>query len=484
VNAPNEVAANETAVGARFSEGAHRLPPGWRAVTTVTLVPILELDDARFQRRWRGMSDEERSVLPPEIRGQGFRRYRKLTDYVDATIHRMNREQKRIKAPDVALWIDGAALLEDVHAFLGRFVSYPQPEAHVAHTLWVAHAHAMAAWESTPRIAFLSPEPGSGKTRALEVTETLVPRPVEAINATPAYLFRKVSDPAGSPTLLYDEIDTLFGPRAKEHEEVRAILNAGHRRGAMAGRCVVRGKTIETEELPAYCAVALAGLGDLPDTILTRSIVVRMRRRAPDEFITPYRTREHAGEGNELRDRLKAWVDRAGERLRHAPLIPPSVTDRNADVWEPLLAIADAAGGEWPERARVSAVTFVTLASVATPSLGIRLLADLRDVFGEREAMATNTMLDALVALDEAPWGDLKGKPLDARRLANFLRRYGVESKTVRIGDKTYKGYAREELHDPWLRYVGQPTDTAVTSVTTGTACPRCAGEGCRWCQR
>ena len=108
----------------------------------------------------------------------------------------------------------------------------------------------MDAWESIPRIAFLSPEPGSGKTRVLEVSELLVSRPVDAVNATPAYLFRKVFDPARKPTILYDEIDTLFGPKAKDNEEVRDMLNAGHRRGAMAGRCVVRGKVVETEELP------------------------------------------------------------------------------------------------------------------------------------------------------------------------------------------------------------------------------------------
>src|SRR5262249_50328754 len=135
--------------------------------------------------------------------------------------------------------------------------------------------------------AFLSPEPASGKTRALELTETLVPRPVEAINTTPAYLFRKVSDPAGPPTILYDEIDTVFGARAKEHEDIRGIINAGHRRGAKAGRCVVRGNVVKTEELPAYCAVAMAGLGHLPDTILTRSIIIKMRRRAPTEKIEP-----------------------------------------------------------------------------------------------------------------------------------------------------------------------------------------------------
>ncbi|MFY9836972.1 MAG: hypothetical protein WAK55_10950, partial [Xanthobacteraceae bacterium] len=154
----------------------------------------------------------------------------------------------------------------------------------------------MNKWESTPRIAFLSPEPASGKSRALEITELLVPNPVAAINVSPAYMFRKIGDEEGV-TLLYDEIDTVFGPRARENEELRGLLNAGHRRGAVAGRCVVHGKTIETEEIPAYAAVAMAGLGWLPDTIMSRSVVVRMRRRHDGEQVEPYRRRVHAAEG-------------------------------------------------------------------------------------------------------------------------------------------------------------------------------------------
>src|SRR6476469_4202903 len=185
----------------------------------------------------------------------------------------------------------------------------------LAHTLWTAHTHLMEAWDSTPRIAFLSPEPGSGKTRALEVTELLVPNPVEAVNVSPAYLFRKVASEDGAPTLLFDEIDTVFGPKAKDNEEIRGMLNAGHRKGATAGRCVLRGKIVETEELPAYCAVALAGLDDLPDTIMTRSIIVRMRRRAPDEHVEPWRLRVNGGEAKRLRDRIASWAASCAERL-------------------------------------------------------------------------------------------------------------------------------------------------------------------------
>jgi len=371
---------------------------------------------------------------------------------------------------------DSPQLLSDVDRFLSRFVAYPSAHARVAHVLWLAHAHAMDAWESTPRLAFLSPEPGSGKTRALEVSELLVPRPIESINATPAYLFRKVSDSAGPPTILFDEIDTLFGPRAKENEEVRRILNAGHRRGAMAGRCVVRGKTVETEELPAYCAVAIARLGNLPDTILTRSVVIRMRRRAPSEQIEPYRRRVHAGEGHVLRDRLASMV--RGMALAEArPVMPSGVEDRAADVWEALLAIADAAGGRWPVVAREAAVALVAAAAENTPSLGIRLLSDLRRLFDGADAMSTAAILAGLCALDEAPWGDLRGKAIDARRLANLLRPYDVRSKNVRIRESIQKGYARVDLVDAWERYL-PPAAGSATSAT-GATNAETAGSGC-----
>lgn len=363
---------------------------------------------------------------------------------------------------------EGVAVLDDVHAFLGRFVAYPSEHARVAHTLWVAHTHLMDAWESTPRIAFLSPEPGSGKTRALEASELLVPNPVEAVNVTPAYLFRKVGE--SNPTILFDEIDTVFGPRAKENEEIRGLLNAGHRRGAVAGRCVVRGKIVETEEIPAYCAVALAGLGGLPDTLLSRSVVVRMKRRAPAERIEQFRRRAHFDAGAALRDRLAVWAAGIRDNVAKAwPEMPAGIEDRDADVWEAMLAVADAAGDTWPNRARVAAVALVADSKAGTPSLGVRLLGDLRDVFGDRDAMETSSILDALCALDEAPWGDLRGKPLDARGLATRLRQYQVRSTRIRIGDWTGRGYRREDLWDAWSRYVGPPPEESATSATSAT---------------
>jgi hypothetical protein len=357
------------------------------------------------------------------------------------------------RRPDTML-AEVGTVLNDVYLFLGKFVAYPSEPAHVAHVLWVAHTHLMEVWESTPRLAALSPEPGSGKTRLMELTETLVPRPVEAINVSSAYLFRKISDPNGLPTILHDEIDTIFGAHAKEHEEIRGVINAGHRRGAAAGRCVVKGKTIETEELPAFCAVAMAGLGNLPDTILTRCIIIKMRRRAPGEEVEPYRRRVHAPEGYQLRDRLAAWATHVRAILNLYPAMPDGITDRNADVWEALLSVADAAGGDWPDRARVAAVSLVADARGGQPSLGVRLLGDLRIVFADRDSMWTVEILLALIDLEESPWGDLKGKSLDPRRLANLLKPYGVVSRQVRIGEKNQKGYTRESLYDAWVRYL------------------------------
>jgi Protein of unknown function (DUF3631) len=373
----------------------------------------------------------------------------------------------------------GAQLLDDVETFLARFVVYPSEHEHRAHVLWIAHAWLMDCWESTPRIAFLSPEPGSGKSRALEVTEPLVPRPIHAVNCTPAYLFRKVSDPDGEPTILYDEYDTLFGPKAKDHEEIRGMLNAGHRKGATAGRCVIRGKVVETEELPAYCAVALAGLDDLPDTIMSRSVVIRMRRRAPSEPVLPWRRRINEPEAAQLRDRLADWSNQVrGEATDYWPDMPASIQDRQADIWEALLTVADLAGQRWANQARVTAVTVVTASMAARPSIGLLLLSDIRDVFNRLAVrnLVTDQLITNLKGIEESPWTVVrKGEPLDARGLSQKLKKYGIQPKPIRDGDKVFKGYTLAQFEDAWSRYlppapVGPAAMESVTSVTAQVA--------------
>ncbi len=426
------------------------------------------------------VADQVESLLPIAasvrvVRFQGKPKGYDVADYI-ADGHGSDDIQRLLEAAAVVVPPtpeNGAELLDDVSHVLGRFVAYPNRRSLVAHTLWITHTHLMDVWDSTPRIAFLSPEPGSGKTRALEVSELLVPRPVEAVNMSAAALFRKVADAAGLPTILLDECDTVFGTKraAETNEDVRGLLNAGHRRGAKSYRCVTRGREIEVVEYEAFSAVALAGLGDLPDTILARSIIVKMRRRAPNERVEPFRRRMQQKRGYELRDRLDKWARSIAKTVADPwPELPAGIEDRDADIWEALIAIADAAGGHWPQTARDAAVSLVTESKETTPSLGIKLLTDLRTIFGESDALFTDAILLKLHAIEESPWAEiLQGKPLNTRGLAKRLTQYGIKSKTVRVGPNTAKGYTRADLYDAWLRYLPSPekSDTTVTNVTT-----------------
>ncbi len=364
--------------------------------------------------------------------------------------------------------IDGAALLNEVEAFHRRFNVFPTEAAYVAVTLWDAHAHLLDCFESTPRIAFLSPEPGSGKSRALEIVETLVPNPMAAVDASAAALFRSVSGVDGErPTILFDEIDTIFGPKAGENEQLRGFINAGHRRGKVMYRCVGDGANQTVQAFPSYTAVAVAGLGSLPDTILTRSVIIRMRRRARNEKAEPYRSRIHEKEGFALRDRLATWAEQVRDQVAGAwPEMPEGVTDRPADVWEPLLAVADAVGGDWPRRAREACTELVKASQVNDKgSIGIRLLTDLRDhVMVGVDRLPTIAVLDRLNALDDAPWADLDGKALDNRRLSKMLSQYvtadgtPVASRNIRTAGGVLKGYYSEDLEDAWARYCPPPS--------------------------
>ncbi|WP_030258601.1 DUF3631 domain-containing protein [Streptomyces violens] len=375
--------------------------------------------------------------------------------------------------------IDGAALLEEIEAFHRRFNAFPTEAAYVAVALWDAHAHLLDCFDSTPRLAFLSPEPGSGKSRALEIVETLVPQPMVAVNASAAALFRAVSGLEGRPTILFDEIDTVFGPKAGDNEELRGFLNAGHRRSGVTYRCVGDGSSQSVQAFPSYCAVAMAGLGSLPDTILTRSVIIRMRRRAPNERVEPFRQRIHEKEGHALRDRLGRWADSVRKQVEGTwPTIPEGVTDRPADVWEPLLAVADAAGGAWPERARAACVELVTAAKEDDKaSLGIRLLTDLRDqVFCGSDRMPTAVILECLNAMEDAPWGDMNGKPLTSRGLSRMLGEYvtgdnkPIKPRPIRTAAGVPRGYYAEDLTDAWTRYCPPPPSKSATAATSATA--------------
>ena len=382
---------------------------------------------------------------------------------------------------DVTDTPEGARLLGDVETFIRRFTVLPDEHAYTATTLWVAHAHAVEAFDTTPRLAALSPEPGSGKTRLLEVLELLSPNPMLTFNVSVAVLYRSMTpDEDGfvvdRPTIMLDEADTVFGPRAsKDHEDLRGFVNAGYRSSGYAQRVAMTGKTFTIETFPCFAPVALAGLNDLPDTIMTRSIGIRMRRRAPGERVEPYRRRRQEPEGHALRDDLADWLNPHLPALADTwPDLPDVITDRDADCWEPLIAIADLAGGEWPTLARDAAVVMVKAAEEnSTTSLNVRLLGSLRTVFnskGNPAHLPTEVIIKALHEMEEEPWSDLRGKALDARDLSRRLRQYGVKPKQDRDGPDRHRGYRRADLEDPWSRYL--PSETPVTPVTPESPAP------------
>lgn len=361
----------------------------------------------------------------------------------------------------------GHWVLDDLRGWLTSYVAYPSAAYADAVVLWAAHTHLLDQCASTPRLALLSPEPGSGKTRTLELLELVARRGRHVMSMSPAVLYRLVD--AERPTLLVDEVDALFGPRAaKDHDDLRALVNAGHRPGAVVMRMVGEGAAMVPGEFKAYCPVALAGLGDLPDTIRQRSVIVPMRRRAPDEPVRPYRERTTRPEGAALHRRLAAWAQRHADDVPEEPELPAGVTDRPADVWEPLVAVADAAGGDWPARARAACEAIVTAASeTGDASIGVRLLGDIRTVIGDRDRITSAALVEGLVAIEEAPWGDWRGKPVDARWLARRLRPYGVRPHNVRGPEDTVKkGYEAADFHDAFARYLSPPKKTGETATT------------------
>jgi hypothetical protein len=189
-----------------------------------------------------------------------------------------------------------------------------------------------------------------------------------------------------------------------------------------------------------------------------------MRRRHAGENVEAFRRRLHWSEGGAIRDQIAAWAKSAAADIKW-PVLPPQIADRDADIWEPLIAIADAVGGEWPDRVRAAGVALVADTKELEPSPGIKLLSDLQTVFGSNDELSSKAVLQALHALEESPWADLKGKPLDQRGLASRLRQYGVRSKTIRIGNTTPKGYSRADFTDVWARYL--PPPSSATSATS-----------------
>lgn len=355
-------------------------------------------------------------------------------------------------------------------AYLRRFVILGEAE-YRAVALWIAHTHAFDAAEFTPYLAITSAEKACGKTRLLDTLNSVVANPRLASHTTAAYLARIVE--RERPTLLIDEADTVFGgERSGGSESLRNVLNSGFYHGGTYAVCEgdksSGGSNYEPKEFSTFCPKAIACIGVLPETVASRSISIPLRRKLRHESVERFRARDIASDADELRSWIAAWGELSARHLSTArPDVPEVLPDRAADIWEPLLAIAEAGGNTWALRGREAAVQ-LSAAKADEESSGARLLDDLRSVLTV-DRMPSDMIVAALCLLEESPWGGYSrewGQSLTPRDLAKLLKPYGIRPKQIRFpGVGTKSGYLRGAFEDAWDRYLGRPDDSNTSNI-------------------
>jgi hypothetical protein len=373
----------------------------------------------------------------------------------------------------------GDQILDEVERALERYVIFPGEPERIACTLWTVATHFQPALDYAPRLTVKSPHKRCGKSRLLDVMADLVHRQIITVNISVAALVRTI-DEMDPPTLLVDEADKLF-TRSKSgdgREDLIGIINSGYQRGRPYQRWDVTTRSMES--LPSFCMVVTAGIGDRPDTIEDRGPIIELRRRShSDRRPDPYRIRRDRPGLIGLQDKLHEWaipnMPRLAEILESLSQDPASmpVEDRDADKWEGLIAVADLAGGHWPERARAACNVMCAVVGDGE-DIGGELLRDLYRLFnppasdnGTRPApydqLPTSWLVTALRNTEESPWETYERRGLTSNDLARLLKPYGVRSTTIRFTDGVRKGYYRldprdgkdgmKSLHDAWTRY-------------------------------
>jgi hypothetical protein len=287
--------------------------------------------------------------------------------------------------------------------------------------------------------------------------ELLVANPWFTGKTSAAALIRKID--AEAPTLLLDESDSAFHSDREYAEALRGLLVTGHRIGGKASLCVGEGKDIHVRDFSTFSPKAIAGLGKLPDTVADRSLPILLKRAARGEIHERFRRRSVEPEATELRERLENWADRISELLGKAePYLPEALTDRQQDGAEPLLAIADAAGGDWPYRFPKALVSVFAGADHAE-STRTRLLRDIRGIFETKDIGRIPSMMlvGELAQIETSPWGEWRGgRAITSGQLARLLAPFGIAPHTVRVEDHTPRGYEVADFEEVWARYLPQ----------------------------
>lgn len=361
--------------------------------------------------------------------------------------------------------VEGTTLLSTLADTIGHYVAISPPLADAV-ALWTVTTWLHDRLEISTFLNITSPTKRCGKSVLMEVLGEFVYRPMPAAGrVTPAALFRLIE--RHEPTLLLDEIDTYL---AKD-PEIRGIINGSQRHaGAFVLRCV--GEDYEPRRFKTWCPKAIAGIGGLPDTVLDRALVIRLARRPPERRLPLWRDRDKAAIAS-LQRQIIRWVnDTKAEVLtkRQAIAFPVGLHDRARDAWESLLAVAEAAGGEWGGQGGRAWCAAEHVSADVQEETGARemLLADLRVVFrdaGDPDKLPTSQILEALCGMEGRPWSEWRrGQPLSPRGLAKLLQPFNVRPRTERFARGGAKGYRRDALVPVWDAYLAEVRGSA--SVT------------------
>jgi putative DNA primase/helicase len=368
-----------------------------------------------------------------------------------------------LEFPVIEPWpdpVNGAELLNEIRDALKRYLVLPEGSAEIL-TLWVVHTDAYKCFGHSPRLAITSPEKGCGKTTTLDIVGELVARPLPTSNATTAAIFRIVEK--ASPTLLIDEADTFL----KDNEELRGILNSGHKKGGQCVRTV--GEDHDPRLFSTWAPAAIAMIGRLPDTLEDRSVSISLRRKKPTERVQQFRS-DKCPELKMIARKIARWVEDNREVLAAADPDTGTLFNRVADNWRPLLAIADLAGDDWPRIARNVAETAETAKD--DQSSRSMVLSDIRDIFAARpgvDRLPSAAVVDALGAMENRPWSEWRaGKPITPAALAKLLRPFRIAPATRRGGSSTFKGYLLADFAEAFESYLPSETVTPSQSNNDG----------------
>ncbi|MCB9973116.1 MAG: DUF3631 domain-containing protein [Rhodospirillales bacterium] len=373
-----------------------------------------------------------------------------------------NTNKKQMIGPQEAEpWheeIDGLELFNDLVTVFKQYLALQKYQAE-AMALWSVFSYCIDASNIAPKLLVYSPEKRCGKTTLLDVLIGLVWKPLSTSNITPAAIFRTIEAIGG--TIVIDEADTFIN----ESPEINGIINSGHRKSAAY---VIRlvGDSHEPKHFSTWAPNIIAMIGKPTDTIVDRSILIQMKRKKPDDSVQRFIPHKAEPELKVLASKIARWRDDNFTSLCDAdPETPTGMNDRAADNWRPLLAIADLIGGDCSETARLAAMTLAeSEQEEGNTSIGVVLLADIKDVFesGRRERISTEDLLFALHAMEDRPWPEWnRGKPINPRQISTKLKPFGVKSKTLRDGHKTYKGYDLKDFEDVFPRYLSDLSVTA-----------------------